>query len=214
MPHLRPTRCITRVRLKHRAASANDSVIVRVACLNGNARTTRLTRRGHNQKTGARTNRATASSCRWRSVCACTHAGMFCRDPPRPDDWRRVHALGDRIHSSEANSKEAVRTLRLELRSGDLHVQRRAVRAWGLWSLSAGGTFGTYAANTQLLGILEDILNNSLTFPELREDTLQVLSALAYRVRCIPNAVQNVTALATSGTPMGTCAPREQCRGG
>ena len=137
---------------------------------------------------------------------------MFCRAFPRPDDWRRVHALGGLIHSSEANSKEAVRTLRLELRSGDLHVQRRAVRAWGLWSLSAGGTFGTYAANTQLLGILEDILNNSLTFPELREDTLQVLSALAYRVRFLSHAVQNITALAPRGTPMGTRTPREQRR--
>lgn len=145
-----------------------------------------------------------------------TDAANFCRAPSHPDDWRQVHALGDLIHASETNSKEAVRSLRHELRSREVYVQRRAVRAWGIWSLSSGGIFGTYAANTQLLGILEDMLSNSLTPREVRDDLLEVLSALAFRVRTNEtHPVQNFTASSTGCALMGasTPGPRPAWRG-
>lgn len=137
-----------------------------------------------------------------------TDAANFCRAPSHPDDWRQVHALGHSIQASETNSKEAVRTLRHELRSREAYVQRRAVRAWGIWSLSSGGNFGTYAANTQLLGILEDMLSNSSTQREVCDDILEVLSALAFRVReKETHPVQNFTAFSTGCAFMGSSPP-------
>ncbi|PKI83257.1 hypothetical protein MVES1_003213 [Malassezia vespertilionis] len=112
-----------------------------------------------------------------------TRIAAFCNAAPSGCDWQEAHALGDYLNHSDAHSKEAVRVLRAAMRSNNLEVQRRAVHAWGIWSLFAGGTFGAYAANAQLLGTLEELLDNSLTFPALREDILDVLSALTYRAK-------------------------------
>ncbi|WFD41985.1 hypothetical protein MPSI1_000624 [Malassezia psittaci] len=106
---------------------------------------------------------------------------MFCRAASQPDDWRTVHVLGDQINASGSQSKEAIRVLRQELRSNNVNAQRRAIRAWCMWSLSSGGTFGTYAANTQLLALVESILEDPNSALPLRQDALLVLSALAYR---------------------------------
>ncbi|WFD29528.1 hypothetical protein MSPP1_000539 [Malassezia sp. CBS 17886] len=107
----------------------------------------------------------------------------FCYAIPDVSDWQHVHELGDLVNATEANGKEAVRTLRRVLRSCDVEPQRRAVRAWGVWSLFAGGRFGVYAANAQLLGILEEHLESSFTPLELRDDVIDVLGALAYRAQ-------------------------------
>lgn len=137
----------------------------------------------------------------------------FCHTKARADDWRQVHALGDMIHASESNSKEAVRTLRHEMRGSDTNAQRRAVRAWALWSLSSGGTFGSYACNTQLLSTLEELLENPLTFRELREDILDVLSALTFRVRTIADPVEKLAAAAACRASLGTRTPRRPAGG-
>lgn len=105
----------------------------------------------------------------------------FCRSRPNIYDWNDVHALGTFINQSEANSKEAIRALTREIKSQELQVQQRAVRAWGVWALLGAGPFSTQAANSKLLVTLEEILDNSLTFPALRKDILDVLSSLAYR---------------------------------
>lgn len=91
-------------------------------------------------------------------------------------------ALGDTVNATAPNSKEAIHALRHELRGTSTHAQSRAVRAWGMWSMSAGGTFGVYATHPPFLATLEDVLVNPRTPAAVREDIVNVLGALAFRV--------------------------------
>lgn len=107
----------------------------------------------------------------------------FCYNDPSADDGDIVHELGDWIMASETRSKAAVRVLRHLLKAPSVPVQSRAVRAWGVWTMLGGGNFSTYAVSPTLLATLEDLLNNSLTHPQLRKDILMVVAALAHRAQ-------------------------------
>lgn len=107
----------------------------------------------------------------------------FCYAQPSPMDWEYVNELMESVDASGAHAKTALFAVRRILENHVLMAQCRAVRAWGFWAMRSHGAFGVHAASTRLLSLMEEILENPLTFAPLRSDIMLVLGALAYRAK-------------------------------
>ncbi|KAG2081427.1 hypothetical protein BD769DRAFT_1784146 [Suillus cothurnatus] len=103
------------------------------------------------------------------------------------EDWTLVLEVCERASATEANAKEAMKSLRREFQYGEPKAQLSAARLWAIMLRDASDIFLTQISSRKFIDTLDDVLTSSRTSPVVRSRLMDVLAAAAFITNSRPN---------------------------
>ncbi|KAH9818918.1 hypothetical protein DFH28DRAFT_888022 [Melampsora americana] len=143
----------------------------------------------------------------------CVH--WLCRSPSDTEDWSKILEICDKLSRSEVDSKEAINTLRKELKHGIPSVQLQAIRLTVIFVLNSSDRLRLQIASKKFLETVEEVFQKSTkdsTRYELRDLIRKSFSLLGYEFqhdRDLQVFTHLYNKIKTPDSPMGG-APLEE----